>query len=88
MPDTHIAKRLHRRIILCSAAGMFIVGLAVGLVGVLPMTQELREARRQNLLVDLQKQTVAIERFVSRTRSSAGGTGNRTKIREALAAYD
>lgn len=49
---------------------MFIVGLAVGLVGVLPMTQQLREARRQNLLVDLQKQTVAIERFVSRTRSS------------------
>ena len=66
---------------------MFIVGLAVGLVGVLPMTQQLREARRQNLLVDLQKQTVAIERFVSRTRSSVGGAGNRTKIREALAAY-
>ena len=88
MPDAHIAKRLHRRIILYSTAGMFIVGLAVGLVGVLPMTQQLREARRQNLLVDLQKQTVAIERVVSRLRSSALGAGNRTKIREAMAAHN
>jgi len=88
MPDDHIAKRLHRRIILYSSAGMLIVGLVIGLVGVLPMTQQLREAQRQNLLVDLQRQTVAVERFVSRMRNIGGGGGNRTKVREALAAYN
>ncbi len=87
MADAPITKRLHRRIILYSTAGMFIVGLAVGLVGVLPMTQQLREAQRQNLLVDLQRQTVQIDRFMNRARNTAAGTANRTKIREAFTSY-
>ncbi len=88
MPDDNIAKRLHRTIILYSVAGMFLIGLAVGLVGVLPMSQRLREAQQRNLLVDLQRQTVAIDRFVSRARSSALGAANRTRVREAMASYN
>ncbi len=88
MPDDNIAKRLHRTIILYSVAGMFLIGLAVGLVGVLPMSQRLREAQQRNLLVDLQRQTVAIDRFVSRSRSSTLAAANRTRIREALASYN
>lgn len=87
MADAPITKRLHRRIILYSTAGMFIVGLAVGLVGVLPMTQQLREAQRRNLLVDLQRQTVQIDRFMNRARNNAAGTANRTRIREAFTSY-
>jgi PAS domain S-box-containing protein len=84
MPDALITKRLHRRILIYSTIGMLLVGLAVGLVGVLPLTERLREAQRRNLLVDLQKQTTAIERFVSRARNTAVGSGSRTRIREAM----
>ncbi len=83
----HISKRLHRTIIIYSVLGMFMVGLGVGLVGVLPLTKRLREAEQQNLLVDLQKQTVAVERFLSRARSIGSGVINRTRMREAMSGY-
>lgn len=84
MPDALITKRLHRRILIYSTVGMLFVGLAAGLVGVLPLTERLREAQRRNLLVDLQRQVTAIERFVGRARNSALGAGNRTRLREAM----
>lgn len=87
MADAPITKRLHRRIILYSTAGLFVVGLAVGLVGVLPLTQKLREAQRRNLLVDLQRQTVQIDRFVNRARTSANSFGNRSRVRDSFTAY-
>ena len=87
MPDAQITIRLHRRIIIYSTIGMLVIGVITGLVGVLPLTQRLREAQRRNLLVDLQRQTTSVERFVGRARSAALGAGNRTRIREALAAH-
>lgn len=87
MPDAQITKRLHRRILVYSTIGMLLVGLAVGLVGVLPLTERLREAQRRNLLVDLQRQSTAIDRFVSRARSSALAAGARTRLREAMTAF-
>jgi len=88
MPDASAAKRLQKNIIAYSALGMFIFGVAVGLVGVLPLAQRLREAQQRNLLVDLQKQTVAAEQAVNRIRSSAIVGAGRTKIRESLVAYN
>jgi PAS domain S-box-containing protein len=88
MPDTSVSKRLQTTIIAYSALGMFLVGLAVGLVGVLPLAQRLREAQQRNLLIDLQKQTVAVEQALTRIRASNLVGGGRTKTRESLDAYN
>src|SRR5688572_6824522 len=88
MPDANISKRLQQTIVVYSAVGMLVVGIAVGLAGVLPMTLRLREAQKRNLLVDLQRQTVAVEQFLSRVRSSATYVGFRTKTREQADAHN
>src|SRR5688572_17309862 len=78
MPDANISKRLQQTIVVYSAIGMLVVGVAVGLAGVLPMALRLREAQKRNLLVDLQRQTVAVEQVLSRARNSASYVGFRT----------
>jgi PAS domain S-box-containing protein len=88
MPDAPVSKRLQKTIIAYSALGMFVVGVAVGLVGVLPLAQGLREAQKQNLLVDLQKRIVTAEQALTRLRSTPNAGGGRTKIRESLDAYN
>jgi PAS domain S-box-containing protein len=88
MPDAPVSKRLQKTIIAYSALGMFVVGGVVGLVGVLPLARDLREAQKQNLLFDLQKRTLAAEQALTRLRSTALAAGGRTKLREALGAYD
>jgi PAS domain S-box-containing protein len=88
MPDAPVSKRLQKTIIAYSALGMFVVGVAVGLVGVLPLAQGLREAQKSNLLVDLQKRTVTAEQALARIRSTATIAGGRTKTRESLDAYN
>jgi PAS domain S-box-containing protein len=88
MPDAPVSKRLQKTIIVYSALGMFVVGVAVGLVGVLPLAQGLRDAQKSGLLVDLQKRAAAAEQALNRLRSTATVAGGRTKIRESLAAYN
>jgi PAS domain S-box-containing protein len=88
MPDAHISKRLQKTIVAYSALGMFVVGLAVGLVGVLPLAKDLRDAQKRDLLYDLQKRTVAAEQALSRLRNTAVVAGGRTDIRRNLAAYN
>src|SRR5262245_27306507 len=53
MPDANVSQRLQKTIVLYSAVGMLVVGVAVGIVGVLPLARQLREAQRRNLMVDL-----------------------------------
>src|SRR5262245_28157439 len=87
MSDASVSKRLQKTIVVYSALGMFAVGVVVGLVGVLPLAQRLREAQRRNLLVDLQKQTFAVEQLVSRARNSGAAMAARSRIREKMEAY-
>jgi PAS domain S-box-containing protein len=88
MPDAPVSKRLQKTIIAYSALGMFVVGVAVGLVGVLPLAKDLREAQKQNLLFDLQKRIVAAEQALNRLRGTVTAGSGRTKIRESLDAYN
>ena len=88
MPDASVSKRLQKTIIAYSALGLLFVSAAVALVGILPLANKLREAQQRNLLVDLQRQTVAVEQFLSRARGSAALAANRTKTREKLDAYN
>src|SRR5688572_7796896 len=52
------------------------------------MALRLREAQKRNLLVDLQRQTVAVEQVLSRARNSASYVGFRTMTRERADAYN
>ena len=88
MPDAPISKRLQKTIIAYSALGMFVVSVVVGLVGVLPLTERLREAQKRDLMVDLQKRTVATEIALGHIRNTAIVGGGRTKTRESLDAYN
>jgi hypothetical protein len=88
MPDAPVSKRLQKTIIAYSALGMFVVGVAVGLVGVLPLAQGLRDAQKTNLLVDLQKRIVTAEQALRVLRGTANAGGGRTKIRESLDDYN
>jgi PAS domain S-box-containing protein len=87
MPGATDSKRLQQTIVIYSAVGMLLVGVAVGLVAVLPMTRQLREAQKRNLLVDLQRQTVAVEKFLSVARYTATYAAFRSKTREWADAY-
>src|SRR6266496_2617859 len=87
MSYANVSKRLQQTIVAYSALGMFVVGVTVGLVGVLPLAQRLREAEKRNLLVDLQRQTVAVEQFLARARNSATYMAARSRTREKLEAY-
>src|SRR5882672_1473189 len=84
MPDAPVSKRLQTTIIAYSALGMFVVSVVVALVGVLPLTERLREAQKRDLMVDLQKRAVAAEFALTHIRSTAIIGGGRTKTRESL----
>ena len=88
MPDAPISKRLQTTIIAYSALGMFVVSVVVGLVGVLPLTERLREAQKRDLMVDLQKRTIAAEIALGHIRNTAIIGGGRTRTRESLDAYN
>src|SRR5262245_33911795 len=87
MADANISKRLQKTILLYSAVGMLVVGVTVGVVGVLPLARQLREAQERNLMVDLQRQTVAVEQFVTRVHTAALRPSTRPQTRERLEAY-
>ncbi|HXI50311.1 MAG TPA: ATP-binding protein [Candidatus Saccharimonadales bacterium] len=87
MTDANVSKRLQKTIVLYSAVGLFVVGAIVALVGVLPLAMKLREAHQRNLLVDLQRQSLAAEQFLGRVSRSTSGTANRTQVRERMEAH-
>src|SRR5215510_14628760 len=85
MPDANVSQRLQKAIVLYSAVGMLVVGVAVGVVGVMPLARKLREAQRRNLMEALQRQTLAVEQFVTRIRNAASRAAGRGK--DKLEAY-
>src|SRR5262245_7895798 len=87
MPDQNISKRLQQTIVLYSAVGMFVVGAVVAAVGVLPLARNLRDSQQQNLLVTLQRQTTAVEQYVSRIKNLAPIVSSRTQLREHFENY-
>ncbi len=87
MADQSFAKSLQKRIVIYSAVGMLGVGLAVALAGILPLAVQLRNAQEKNLLVDLRRQTRAVEQFVTRARSASSFRFTRGRLREQIDAY-
>lgn len=88
MPDANVSKRLQKTIVIYSALGMLAVGITVGLVGVLPLSKQLREAHENNLLVELQRRSAGVEQFLTRARNSSSSIASRGRTLDALHAYN
>ena len=84
MADQSFAKKLQKRIVAYSAAGMILVGCIVALSGIVPLSVELREAQEKNLNVYLRRQTRATEQYVVRARTASTFRFARGRLREEL----
>ena len=84
MADQSFAKRLQKRIVVYSAAGMILVGFVVALSGIVPLSVELREAQEKNLNVYLRRQTRATEQYVVRAQTASTFRFARGRLREEL----
>src|SRR5262245_4934053 len=84
MADQSFAKKLQKRIVVYSAAGMMLVGCVVALSGIVPLSVELREAQVKNLNVYLRRQTRATEQYVVRARTASTFRFARGRLREEL----
>ncbi len=87
MADQSFAKKLQKRIVVYSAAGMILVGCVVALSGIVPLSAELREAQEKNLNVYLRRQTRATEQYVVRARTASTFRFARGPMREQLDAF-
>ena len=84
MADQSFAKKLQKRIVAYSAAGMILVGCVVALSGIVPLSVELREAQQKNLNVYLRRQSRATEQYVVRARTASTFRFARGRMREEL----
>src|SRR6266540_333014 len=84
MADQSFAKKLQKRIVVYSAAGMILVGCVVALSGIVPLSVELREAQQKNLNVYLRRQTRATEQYVVRAQTASTFRFARGRMREEL----
>src|SRR6185503_14215894 len=84
MADQSFAKKLQKRIVVYSAAGMILVGFVVALSGIVPLSVELREAQEKNLNVYLRRQTRATEQYVVRAQTASTFRFARGRWREEL----
>jgi PAS domain S-box-containing protein len=84
MADQSFAKKLQKRIVVYSAAGMILVGCVVALSGIVPLSVELREAQEKNLNVYLRRQTRATEQYVVRAQTASTFRFARGRLREEL----
>src|SRR6185503_12937537 len=84
MADQSFAKKLQKRIVVYSAAGMILVGFVVALSGIVPLSLELRDAQEKNLNVYLRRQTRATEQYVVRAQKASTFRFARGRLREEL----
>src|SRR5262245_54210500 len=84
MADQSFAKKLQKRIVVYSAAGMILVGFVVALLGIVPLSVELRDAQEKNRHVYLRRQTRATEQFVVRAQSASTFRFARGRLRDEL----
>src|SRR5438093_148674 len=87
MADQSLAKNLQKRIVVYSGAGMIVVGCAVALSGILPLSTELRQAQEKNLNIYLRRQTRATEQYVVRAQTASASRFDRGPMREQLDAF-
>ncbi len=88
MPSKSSSDKLQKKIILFSAAGIFIISLIVAAVSIIPLYQQLISEQEKNLVFASTTKTMAIEEFLTRSKDIATQITSRTKIRQKLEAYN
>jgi PAS domain S-box-containing protein len=81
-------KRLHKSIVLSSAAGIFCVGVIVAVASILPLYEYLKKEEERTLVLALNAKTTAVEEYLSRAKDIASQIASRTIARRKLAEYN
>jgi PAS domain S-box-containing protein len=87
MAAQNLASKLQQRIILYSALGILATGVIMGLVGLMPLVLQLRDAQTQTLQFDLRGQVKKIDEFLNSAKAAATLRNSRIPIREELTDY-
>lgn len=82
------AQVVYKKIILFSAAGIFIISTIIAAVSILPLYDRLISEQEKNLVFTATTKTMAIEEFLTRSKDIANQLPSRTKIRQKLEAYN
>jgi len=80
--------KLQKKIVLFSAAGIFIISTIVATVSILPLYNQLISEQEKNLVFAATTKSMAIEEFLARSKGIANQITSRTKLRQKLAAYN
>ncbi len=88
MTSKNTSRKLRRSSVACSAAGIFIVGVIVALVSIVPFYTNLKRDQERNLQFALTTRTMAVEEYLSRVKDVAVQVTSRTKAREKLEKYN
>jgi signal transduction histidine kinase/DNA-binding response OmpR family regulator/HPt (histidine-containing phosphotransfer) domain-containing protein len=88
MPDSNPAQELRRKLVLYSAAGMLVLGLAISFSGIYPLLRELQREMQKDLDQAAHLKILAVSQSLGHFRSVAEQITSRTKAREKLAAYN
>ncbi len=83
-----LTKRLQRRLVSYSALGIFGIGIVVAAASFIPLLDQLKQDREENLLHMAETKAIAIEQFLLRTQETAMQVTSRTRIRQELEAYN
>lgn len=88
MPNSSSSSKLQRKIILFSAAGIFVISTVVAAVSITPLYQRLISEQEKNLSFTATTKTMAIEEFLTRAKDIVHQITTRTKLRQKLEEYN
>jgi PAS domain S-box-containing protein len=88
MADKRVSEHLQRSIIIYSALGIFVIGVVVAFVSIIPLFNRLKENAEQNLSFAVKNRTLAVEEYLTRAKDVALQITSRTRIRDYLEAYN
>lgn len=80
--------KLQKKIILFSAAGLFIISTIVAAVSIIPLYDRLISEQEKTLVFAATTKTMAIEEFLTRSKDIANQITSRTRLRQKLEAYN
>lgn len=88
MPNSSSSSKLQRKIILFSAAGIFVISTVVAAVSITPLYQRLISEQEKNLSFTATTKTMAVEEFLTRAKDIVHQITTRTKLRQKLEEYN
>ena len=82
------SRKLQKSLILYSSLGIFIIGILVAVVSIMPLYRQLKKAQERELRFALRTRAMAVEEFLSRAKNVAEQITSRTRARQMLEDYN